>query len=137
MQYNEFLKKSKKIVEDLLEILEVHLEELTYKEKELVVAYSFGLMTSMAKEYEVLEEDVCESLKEILTEIFEYKKDEAECIFKRTVKNIKKTGDEEFQIMIYQVKNIYLDYKKKNYNQVYDNITNMMDIIISKKYKNY
>lgn len=137
MKCNEFLKKSEKIVEDLLEILEVDVEELTFKEKELISAYSFGVITSMSKEYTVSEDEVYKTFKDILIKVLKYKEDQAEFIFKRIVKSNEENREEEFKIMIYQGKSIYLDYNNKNYNEVYDNLTNMIDVIVSKKYENY
>lgn len=137
MQDDIFLKESREVASNLLKILELELDELRDIEKDLISAYSFGIIVKMAEENSISEELENMATKKMLVEILKYTDKEAEKILKKLSDSIQKSGDEGFQIMIYQGESLYQDYKKENYNEIYDNLTNMMDVVIRKDYENY
>lgn len=63
--------------------------------------------------------------------------EEADKILKKFFNSIQKRGNEGVYIMIYQGEALYYDYNVENYNEIYDNLTNMMDVVIRKDYENY
>lgn len=63
--------------------------------------------------------------------------EEADKILKKFFNSIQKRGNEGVYIMIYQGEALYHDYNVENYNEIYDNLTNMMDVVIRKDYENY
>lgn len=137
MQYDIFLKKTKEVASDLLEILELELDELRDIEKDLISAYSFGIIVKMAEENSISEELKNMATKKMLVEILKYTDKEAEKILKKLSNSIHKNGDQGFQIMIYQGESLYQDYKEENYNEIYNNLTSMMDVVIRKDYESY
>jgi hypothetical protein len=70
-------------------------------------------------------------------ETFEYNEEDAKNIFKKLIYDIKEKRNEPYNIMIYQGKFTYSKFRDKNYNEVYDNLTNMIDVIVSGEYKTY
>jgi len=77
MQQDIFLKNCKKLVENLFEILEVELEELTEQEKELLIAYSFGMISIMSEESQISKEMEYYSIEKVIIETFKYSKQQA------------------------------------------------------------
>lgn len=137
MQDDIFLKESREVASNLLEILELELDELRDIEKDLISAYSFGIIVKMAEENSISEELENMATKKMLVEILKYTDKEAEKILKKLSNSIQKNGDEGFQIMIYQGESLYQDYKGENYNEIYNNLTSMMDVVIRKDYESY
>jgi len=137
MQQDIFLKNCKKLVENLFEILEVELEELTEQEKELLIAYSFGMISIMSEESQISKEMEYYSIEKVIIETFKYSKQQAKDMLQELIDSIQKGGKEIFEIMIHQGKFVYPKYKENNYNEVYDRLTNMIDVIVSGEYKNY
>jgi|GEM_PF-6689202 len=137
MEANEFLEEYKSLVEKLFDILEVELEELTKQEKELILAYSFGMISIIEQESQMSEEVKHLTLKQVIMETFEYNEEDAKNIFKKLIYDIKEKRNEPYNIMIYQGKFTYSKFRDKNYNEVYDNLTNMIDVIVSGEYKTY
>lgn len=137
MEANEFLEEYKSLVEKLFDILEVELEELTKQEKELILAYSFGMISIIEQESQMSEEVKHLTLKQVIMETFEYNEEDAKNIFEKLIYDIKEKRNEPYNIMIYQGKFTYSKFRDKNYNEVYDNLTNMIDVIVSGEYKTY
>ncbi|NFG40674.1 hypothetical protein FC789_05595 [Clostridium botulinum] len=137
MQDDIFLKKSTEVADNLLEILEVELEELTSKEKELIAAYSFGILAKMAQENSISEELKNSGVKKLFMEVLKCTTKEADELLKRLFGSIQDKSDEGFHIMIYQRKSSYHDYNTENYNEIYNNLTNMIDIVARKEYECY
>lgn len=137
MKDEMFLEECKKVMENLLEILEVDVEELTIKEKELITAYSFGIMSEMAEESEVLQEVKNKGLDKAVVEVLMYDNGEKNELLKKVFNVTKEKDNNEFYIMTSQGRFEYCEYKEKNYNEIYDNLTSMIDVIVKKEYKNY
>lgn len=137
MEEEKFLLESKQLVENLFEILEVDLEELTEQEKQLIIAYSFGMISIIAEENKIL---LCKqyfAIEKVIVEVFKYSKEKAIKIVKDIEASTEKEDNEVLRIMIHQGKQIYPKYKIKNYNEVYDSRTNLIDVIVTGEYKNY
>lgn len=137
MKEDVFCIECNKLLGDLFDILEVELEELTEQEKELIIAYSFGMISVMAEENQVNEEIKCSMFEKIIKEVFKYSNEEAKTILQKLIESVEKDRNGAFNIMIHQGKYIYPQYKLKNYNEIYDRLTNMIDVIVSGEYKNY
>lgn len=137
MKEDVFCIECNKLLGDLFDILEVELEELTEQEKELIIAYSFGMISVMAEENQVNEQVKCSIFEKIIKEVFKYSKEEAKSILQKLIDSIQTDSNEVLKIMIHQGKYIYPKYKLKNYNEIYDRLTNMIDVIVSGEYKNY
>ncbi|KHD35434.1 hypothetical protein NL50_13095 [Clostridium acetobutylicum] len=137
MEEEKFLLESKKLVKNIFEILEVELEELTEQEKQLLIAYSFGMISMMAEENNILLSMKYFAIEKVILEVFQYSKEKAINIVKDIEDSTEKDDNEVLRIMIHQGKQIYPEYKKKNYNEVYDRLTNLIDVIVTGEYKNY
>ena len=137
MKEEIFLVNCKNIVDKLFEILEIELEELTHQEKELLIAYSFGMISTMVEEKKLVPDIEYLGIKKIITEVFQYSKQEANNILKKLMDSGKEGGDEAFNIMVHQGKFVYPKYKANNYNEVYDRLTNIIDVVVSGEYRNY
>ncbi|MBV7275918.1 hypothetical protein I6U48_23780 [Clostridium sp. PL3] len=137
MEEEKFLVESKELVGNLFEILEIELEELSEQKKELIIAYLFGMMSIMAEENQILLSEQYSAVEKVIMEVFQYSKQKTINIIKKLVDSTQKGGNEIFRIMIHQGKYIYPKYKNKSYNQVYDRLTNLIDFIVTGKYKNY
>ena len=137
MEEDLFLKEYRKLSKNLFEILEVELEELTEQEKHLLIAYSFGMISAMAEENKILLDTKYSDVDYVIMEVFGYKKQISIDIRKKLVDSTQNDGSEIFQIMINQGKLLYPDYRKNNYNDVYDRLTNLIDVIVTGEYKNY
>ena len=111
MEYDEFSKEYRELIEDLFEILEVDLEELTEKEKHLLIAYSFGIVSAMAEENQILLDKKYFEVENIIMEIFKYSQQTSIDIRKKLVNCTQKDGNEVFRIMIHQGKKYILNIK--------------------------
>lgn len=74
--------------------------------------YSFGIIVKMAEE-NLFSEEVESIVKNMLTECLEYSDKDAEKMLKNLVNSIHNKGDEGLNIMIYQGKSSYQEYKEK------------------------
>lgn len=137
MEEEKFLVESKELVENLFEILEIELEELSEQKKELIIAYSFGIISIMAEENQILLSVQYFVVEKVIMEVFQYSKQKTINIIKKLVDSTQKGGSEIFRIMIHQGKYVYPKYKDRDYNQVYDRLTNLIDVIVAGEYKNY
>lgn len=137
MQENEFLEEYKSLIKNLFDILEVKLNELTEQEKELIIAYSFGIISEVEQEVKISKELKYSAVKKTIIEVLEYNEKETNDILKKLIKDIHEKTNKVYNIMIHQGKFIYSKYKEKSYNEVYDNLTNMIDVIVSEEYKTY
>lgn len=137
MEDDIFLKEYRELTKKLFEILEVEVEELTEQEKELLIAYSFGMISVMAEENQISLDTKYSAVENVIMEIFKYSKETSTDIRKKLVDSTQKDGSEVFRIMIHQGKYIYPKYKDGNYNEVYDRLTNLIDVIVTEEYKNY
>lgn len=137
MQEEELFIEYKELVKKLFNILEVELEELTEQEKELIIAYSFGMISLIAEENKVSKEVKYFAVQKAINEVFKYSEKEAKNILNKLIDSVEKEKNEEFRIMIHQGKYVYPKYKEQNYNEIYDRLTNMIDVIVSGEYKNY
>ncbi|URZ14179.1 Imm48 family immunity protein [Clostridium felsineum] len=137
MGEEKFLLESKELVENLFEILEVDLEELTEQEKQLLIGYSFGMISIMEEENKILLSNKYVAIEKVIVEVFQYSKEKAINTVKDIEDSTEKDDNEVLRIMIHQGKQIYPEYKKKNYNEVYDRLTNLIDVIVTGEYKNY
>lgn len=137
MKENEFIEEYKSLLKNLFDILEVELGELTKQEKELIIAYSFGMISIIGQESQISKDVKYSAAKKAIIEVFKYKENEVKNVFKKLIDDIQEKRNEAYNIMIHQGKFIYPKYKEKNYNEIYDNLTNMIDVIVSGEYKNY
>ncbi|WP_297429668.1 Imm48 family immunity protein [Clostridium sp.] len=137
MEDDVFLKEYIELTKNLFEILEVELEELTEQEKHLLIAYSFGMISAMAEENQISLDTKYFAVENVIMEVFQYSKQISTDIRKKLVDSTQKGGSEAFMIMIHQGKYIYPKYKDGNYNEVYDRLTNLIDVIVTEEYKNY
>ncbi|MEJ8553220.1 Imm48 family immunity protein [Tepidibacter sp. Z1-5] len=135
MEEKIFLVECKELAKNLFEILEIELEELTEQEKELLIAYSFGMISIMAEENQILLSIQYFAIEKVIMEVFQYSKQKTINIIKNILDSTEKGGSEIFRIMIYQGKYVYPKYKDSNYNEVYDRLTNLIDVIVTGEYK--
>ncbi|WP_432665080.1 Imm48 family immunity protein [Wukongibacter baidiensis] len=136
MKEDIFLVECKKLVQSLFEILEIELKELTEQEKEILIAYSFGMISVMAEENQILLSIQYSAIEKVIMEVFQYSKQKTINTIKNIVDSTEKGGSEVFRIMVYQGKYVYPKYKDSNYNEVYDRLTNLIDVIVTGEYKN-
>lgn len=126
---------SKKIATDLLDILEVELDELSNKEKQLLPIYIFGMINESIKDENFSLENKYNAIKVVMLEALEYEERKTENMLKIIKEAVEKNNNKVFEIMYFQGGQIYSKYKNGDENEVYDNLTSMIDIIVTGEYR--
>ena len=126
---------SKKIAKDLLDILEVELDELSNKEKQLLPIYIFGMINESIKDENFSLENKYNAIKVVMLEALEYEERKTENMLKIIKEAVEKNNNKVFEIMYFQGGQIYSKYKNGDENEVYDNLTSMIDVIVTGEYR--
>lgn len=126
---------SKKIAKDLLDILEVELDELSNKEKQLLPIYIFGMINESIKDENFSLENKYNAIKVVMLEALEYEERKTENMLKIIKEAVEKNNNKVFKIMYFQGSQIYSKYKNGDENEVYDNLTSMIDVIVTGEYR--
>lgn len=131
MNKNNFSIESNELVDNLFNILEITLEETTEVERQVISAFSFGMISAMALENNVEQHVVHGTMIAILINKFKYSEIQSSQ-FTQTLIN---STDREYYPTMYTIIHrgieAYYDYKNNNENEIYDNLTYMIDIIIN------
>ncbi len=118
----------------LFEILEVGLDEVTEQERELILAFAYGIQLEAANERKIANDEFSEGMAATIEKVFGLSPDQAKEKEKELESSLKEEKDSAKGIMIYQGKETYTSYKNGDESAVYDRLTLMIDNIVMKVY---
>lgn len=130
---NNFAIYSSRMTNDLFKILEINLEETSEIERQIISAFAFGMVNAYALDEKIEQPKVHGTMIGILINEFKYSEKQA-CEFTQTLIN---STDREYHPTMYTIINrgiqAYYDYKEAKEKEVYDNLTYIMDTIVSRQ----
>ncbi len=128
---NNFEIYSSSMTNDLFEILEISLEETSEIERQIISAFAFGMLTAYAIDERIEQPKVHGTMIGILINQFKYSEKQA-CEFTQILIN---STDREYNptmdTIISRGIQAYDDYKADKEKEVYDNLTFIIDTIVS------
>lgn len=133
MNNDDFTIYSSKMTNELFKILEVKFEETSEVERQIISAFAFGMINAYALAEKVEPPKVHGTMIGILINEFKYSEKQA-CEFTQTLINsTNRKYNPTMYTIIHRGIQAYYDYKETKEKEVYDNLTYIIDIIVSKK----
>ncbi|MCQ2018163.1 Imm48 family immunity protein [Clostridium butyricum] len=130
---NKFSIYSSRMTNDLFKILEISLEETTEIERQIISAFAFGMINAYALDEKIEPPKVQGTMIGVLINEFKYSEKQA-CEFVQTLIN---STSREYHPTMYTIIHrgiqAYYDYKEAKEKEVYDNLTYIIDTIVSKQ----
>ncbi|BBK76117.1 Imm48 family immunity protein [Clostridium butyricum] len=130
---NKFSIYSSRMTNDLFKILEISLEETTDIERQIISAFAFGMINAYALDEKIEPPKVQGTMIGVLINEFKYSEKQA-CEFVQTLIN---STSREYHPTMYTIIHrgiqAYYDYKEAKEKEVYDNLTYIIDTIVSKQ----
>ena len=122
-----------RMANDLSKILEINLEETSEMERQVIAAFLFGMINAYALDEKINPPKVHGTMIGILINEFKYSEKQA-CEFVQILIN---SSSREYHPTMYTIIHrgikAYYDYKEAKEKEVYDNLTYIIDIIVSKQ----
>lgn len=122
-----------RMANDLSKILEINLEETSEMERQVIAAFLFGMINAYALDEKINPPKVHGTMIGILINEFKYSEKQA-CEFAQILIN---SSSREYHPTMYTIIHrgikAYYDYKEAKEKEVYDNLTYIIDIIVSKQ----
>mgnify|MGYP004505511423 FL=1 len=122
-----------RMANDLFKILEINLEETSEMERQVIAAFLFGMINAYALDEKINPPKVHGTMIGILINEFKYSEKQA-CEFVQILIN---SSSREYHPTMYTIIHrgikAYYDYKEAKEKEVYDNLTYIIDIIVSKQ----
>ncbi|WP_283592159.1 Imm48 family immunity protein [Clostridium butanoliproducens] len=130
---NKFSIYSSRMTNDLFKILEINLEETSEIERQIISAFAFGMINAYAIDEKIKPPKVHGTMIGVLINEFKYSEKQA-CEFAQTLIN---STSREYHPTMYAIIHrgiqAYYDYKEAKEKEVYDNLTYIIDTIVSKQ----
>lgn len=121
------------MVNDIFNILEVSLEETNEQERQIIAAFSFGMVNAYGIEEKVEPVKIHGLIVGILIKIFKYSEKESVDFAQILINSTNSKHNQNMYTIIYRGMQAYYDYKEDKSNDVYDNLTYIIDMIVNKE----
>lgn len=128
---NEFSTYCSKMTNDLFEILEVEFEETSEAERQIIAAFSFGMINGYAMDMKMDPATVHGTLIGILINEFKYSENQASDFAQMLINSTNREYHPTMYTIIHRGIEAYYDYKENKENEVYDNLTFIIDMIVN------
>lgn len=133
MNKDNFIIESNKLVDNLFDILEITLEETNEVERQIISAFSFGMISAMALEERIEQPRVQGIMIAILINKFKYSEIQASEFTQTLINSTEREYHPTMYTIIHRGTEAYYDYKNNKEKEVYDNLTYIIDIITNKQ----
>ncbi|GAA0086306.1 hypothetical protein UT300007_27450 [Clostridium sp. CTA-7] len=130
---NNFAMYSSRMADDLFKILEINLEETSEVERQIISAFAFGMINAYAMEEKVEPATVHGVTIGILINEFKYSEKQASEFTQTLINSTNREYHPTMYTIIHRGIQAYYDYKNAKEKEVYDNLTYIIDTIVSKK----
>ena len=130
---NKFQIYSLRMTNDLFKILEISLEETSELERQIISAFAFGMINAYAIDEKIEQPIVHGIMIGVLINEFKYSEKQASEFTQVLINSTDREYHPTMYTIIHRGIQAYYDYKEDKEKEVYDNLTYIIDTILTKK----
>lgn len=128
---NNFTKECFKMSDDLFEILDIELKDITEMERQIISSFLFGMLNGEALEKKINPPELKGILISILINKFKYSEKQSVEFSQNLINSMDRKYNPTMYVIIHKGLEAYYDYKENKNNEIYNNLTYIIDTIVN------